>query len=197
MFARRTIVLLLLIVSGCAKDQPIIDPFVFLTAHIWKSTNYGVKEKQGANLEEYLAFHKESVNSNITFYPGDTLKYVVTFELIFTDANILKETRNYKSYYKCSQCDSYVSIGDNDLISQNVFLINSEYLFVTAHDVSTMDTVSNDTHRYRLISNTEMVLDDWLVIKNNIPDEYDLIVNGIRLQTDEELNVDVTFKSFL
>ena len=191
---RKLIVFFVIIICSACKKDPEVDPTSFITSHVWRSVNYVVEGRQYDKLEQSLAMHNSLFYSDITFVPGDTLKYKITFELLFTDAKIFKETKKYETYYRCQNCNNYVLIGTDYYEDQDVFFINSSYLFVTPDDVILRDENSNDSHRYKFISNRKLELFSWKFFTNNAPDIYDISINGTMVQPGENIPVDIIFE---
>ncbi len=194
---RRLILLFLVFIMGCSKDKTGIDPVSFVTAHIWKSTGYVINGTQYDYYNQVLGFNQSTKNGSLQLNPGDSLKYIISYELVFTNGDILKETRNYDSYYKCSQCDSYVYLKSEIFESQNVYLIDDKYLYATSHDSAVMDSTSSDSHKYSFIDDKTMKLFDWHMIQNDITSLYEVVADGNELQPNQELPVDVIFEAKL
>ena len=193
----RLSIILILFVAACSRDVQTVDPIDYLTAHVWKSTLYVVKDRQYNSLAQYRAYVSNDTISDLYLKPGDSMKYIFNYELLFTNDYILKEIRYLDLYYKCKSCNSFLFLDGYTFSTEEVYTVNNTYLYVTAENVVLLDSTSSNTHRYKLLTNQKMELFDWRTVRNTNPDRYNVSVNGISVQPGEEVPVDFVFEASL
>ena len=190
-------ILMILLLAACSKDAQTVDPVDYLTAHVWKSVNYVINNRQYNTLTQYRSYIKNDTLPGLHLYPGDSMKYVFNYELLFTNDYILKEARYLDLYYKCNSCNTFLPLENYIFSSEEVYTVNNTYLFITAENVVLLDSASDNTHRYKLIDNKKMELYDWRIVRNTNPDRYNVSVNGISVQPGEDVPVDFVFEASL
>ena len=187
----------ILLIAACSRDAERVDPFDYLTAHVWESTGYVINGRQYNSLVQYRAYVSNDVISDLNISPGDTMSYGFRYELLFTDDYVLKEIRHLDVSYKCNSCSAFRLLDSYSFSSEEVYTLNNTFLFVTAENVVLLDSTSSNTHRYRLISNQKMELYDWRVVSSTNPGIYNISINGISVPSWEALPIDFIFEASL
>jgi hypothetical protein len=194
---RYLIIVLLFAFSACRQNAPDIKPASLLTAHIWKSTNYIIKGIKYQDLEIKVTYYEPTVKYNVKIFPGDSIKYSVTYELLFTDDNIFKETQQYRISYKCSNCNEYVFIDNSSKEYQDIFEVRDGYMFLSTHEILKEDTTSRQSHRYFFINHEKVEILKWERIINTSQDGFEISVNDNYVPENSVIQVDMDFSSIL
>ncbi len=195
---RKTIFILILFLTDCVSDKPVrIDPQSIITSHVWESSGFIINGKSYDSLVQDLGFHQTYTTPDLTVHSGDTLKKLISYQLLFTDGNIMREIQNYSTYYRCDSCPGYILLNEQSFDYQDTYAIDSGYIYLAFYNIVSIDSITHLPYRYQFIGNQELKLFNWKNVQNNSRGAYDVILNDIPVPAGDNIPIDIIFKASL
>jgi hypothetical protein len=184
---KNKLIVLLLLLIGCAQSETIFDPQSFLSSKKWTSYKYVFNDTE---YPEFLIkdYYLKNIPGTV-IEPGDSLMITLVFDLTFSENNKLDFHRVRKRYIKCFNCPDFVSYDQSEGINHLNYYAKDKFIVLA-------DSTGYNPSYYEIsyLSDHEIRINRYLTMKDNYI-EKDRFFNGIQLTEYKTYYLDFFLRS--